>query len=110
MLISYLSSKSMENSSNMEYKKKAPTMEVRPRIRKVSTAEPDQTSPRSPTTADAPLEDSQNRVCRDYPAKEMATEEVPDKVRKADAARYRAHLKMESTESGCWTILDQGQP
>ena len=98
MLISYLSAESVENSSKMEYKKKAPTMEVCPRIRKVSTVEPDQTSPRSPTTADALLEDSQNRVCGEYPAKEMATEEVPYKVRQANAARLQAHSKMESTE------------
>ena len=40
----------------------------------------------------------------------MASEEVPDKVRKADAARYRAHSKMESTEREIreWMLDDPG--
>ena len=40
----------------------------------------------------------------------MATEEVPDKVRKADAARYRAHSKLESTEREIreWMLDDPG--
>ena len=101
----------------MEYKKKTPTIEVRPRIREISTADPDITSPSRPTTADALLEDSQNRSFGKYPAKEMAAEEVPYEVRQADAARHRAHSKMKSTEKelrewmmdnpGPWSIVTE---
>ena len=100
----------MENSSKIEYKKKAPTMELRPRICKVSTGEPDQMSPRRPTMANAPLEDSRNRVCREYPAKEMTTEEVAYAVRQADAARHQAQSKMESIKNKIleWMGLEMG--
>ena len=73
-------------------------MEVCPRIREVCTAASGPTSPSPPTMADAPLEDTWNRSCGEYPAKKMAAEEVPDKVQQADADRYRAYSKIESTE------------
>ena len=82
----------------MEYKKKTPTMEVRPRIREVSTAASGLTSPSPPTTADAALEDTWDRSRGENPAKKRAAEEGPDEVRQADADRRRAYSKMESTE------------
>ena len=74
-------------------------MELCQRIHKVSTGEADQTSPRHPTMENAPLEDSRNGVHGEYPTKVMTTEEVPYKVRQANAARHRAQSKMKSTKN-----------
>ena len=98
------------NSSKIEYKKKTPTKKVdrgpgrsvqRLQVRRVQVAQQGRT----------PLfEDIRNRSRGKYTAKEMAAEEVPDKVRKADAARYRAHSKMERTERELreWILDDPG--